>query len=147
MRLNEADAFQLEILLIHFYGRVDKKTGCLHNCTDGGDGMVGVCSYWKGKKRGPQSKEHKEKLRLSKEGMFSGQKNPFYGKTHSIETKKLISKNNGRPNAKVNSEQVLEIRRIYRETKITQQALADQFGLALSTTNQILTKRWWKSIN
>jgi hypothetical protein len=39
--MTEPDAFQLEILLIHLYGRVDNQTGCLHNKTNGGDGISG----------------------------------------------------------------------------------------------------------
>jgi hypothetical protein len=40
--MNEKDAFQLEMLLIHFYGRVDKNTGCLRNLSDGGKGGQGI---------------------------------------------------------------------------------------------------------
>lgn len=39
--MSEPDAFQLEMLLIYFYGRLDLGTGCLRNLTDGGDGRVG----------------------------------------------------------------------------------------------------------
>ena len=39
--MNEADAFQLEMLLIHLYGRIDLDSGCLRNKTDGGDGTSG----------------------------------------------------------------------------------------------------------
>jgi len=39
--MNEADAFQLEMLLIHLYGRIDNGKGCLRNRTDGGDGPSG----------------------------------------------------------------------------------------------------------
>ena len=37
----ERDAFRLEIYLIQRYGRVDLKNGCLHNKTDGGEGLTG----------------------------------------------------------------------------------------------------------
>jgi len=40
--LCESDAFQLEMFLIFLHGRVDKKTGILHNYTDGGEGAVGA---------------------------------------------------------------------------------------------------------
>jgi len=44
-KMNEADAFQAEMLLIRLHGRIDKGTGCLWNMTDGGDGATGcVCS-------------------------------------------------------------------------------------------------------
>jgi hypothetical protein len=40
--MTEADAFQLEMLLIYLYGRIDLKTGCLHNLDDGGRGSSGA---------------------------------------------------------------------------------------------------------
>lgn len=39
--MNEADAFQLEMLLIRVHGRIDLGTGCLRNITDGGEGSSG----------------------------------------------------------------------------------------------------------
>lgn len=39
--MTEWDAHQLEMLLIHHYGRIDNKTGCLANLTDGGEGFYG----------------------------------------------------------------------------------------------------------
>jgi len=39
--MNEADAFQAEMLKIHLNGRIDLNTGCLQNRTDGGEGCVG----------------------------------------------------------------------------------------------------------
>ena len=47
--MNEADAFQLEILLIYQYGRIDLGTGCLRNLTNGGDGVSGIIPWNKGK--------------------------------------------------------------------------------------------------
>lgn len=38
---SEQEAIEMEILLISMYGRRDIKTGCLTNCTDGGDGGSG----------------------------------------------------------------------------------------------------------
>lgn len=35
---SEADAFEAEIFLIAYYGRIDLGTGCLHNLTGGGEG-------------------------------------------------------------------------------------------------------------
>lgn len=39
--MNEPDAHQLEMLLIHVHGRIDIGTGCLRNLTDGGEGKRG----------------------------------------------------------------------------------------------------------
>jgi hypothetical protein len=47
--MSEPDAFQLEMLLIHLHGRIDKGTGCLRNFTDGGEGQSGRNSWNKGK--------------------------------------------------------------------------------------------------
>lgn len=59
--MSEADAFELEKLLIKYFGRRDCKTGILFNMTDGGDGPSGskrnVENY-----RKPKSPEHKAKL-------------------------------------------------------------------------------------
>jgi hypothetical protein len=85
--MSEPDAHQLEMLLIHVYGRIDNKTGCLANLTDGGEGQRGkiqtpeanqarrewmkahpnrgneVCPKWpKGK---PKSEETKAKQRAA----------------------------------------------------------------------------------
>ena len=40
--ISEADAFQLEVLLIFLHGRIDIGTGCLRNRTDGGVGGRGI---------------------------------------------------------------------------------------------------------
>ena len=72
--LSECDAHQLEMLLIHVYGRIDNKTGCLANLTDGGEGQHGRIvsekeklhkSKWmkSWRKAFPLSKETKEKIR------------------------------------------------------------------------------------
>jgi len=38
---SEAEAFEVEMFLISYYGRKDLGTGCLRNLTDGGDGASG----------------------------------------------------------------------------------------------------------
>lgn len=69
--LAESDALQLEMFLIHIYGRADKGTGCLWNRTDGGEftsAFRGNCGS-KGRKH---SAEAKEKMRLAKLGRKRG---------------------------------------------------------------------------
>jgi len=64
--LSWEDAKELEIFLISLYGRRNLGTGTLVNMTDGGDGTLGSISQ-------------------------IGDKNGFYGKTHSNETKEKLS--------------------------------------------------------
>lgn len=40
--LSEAEAFESETALIDLFGRRDLGTGCLHNFTNGGEGLVGL---------------------------------------------------------------------------------------------------------
>lgn len=133
--LSEGDAFTLEIMLIARYGRLDNKTGILHNRTDGGEGVSGRPSIFKGK------------IKKSMVDRYDGENNPFYGKSHSEESKELISKHNGKGQAKVTPEEVREIRKLYKEKDITQREIAKLYGIAESTCNQIITKRWWKDVD
>lgn len=71
---------QKEVEFISLYGRRDLNKGTLVNLTDGGEGTTNV----------KISEESRERKRQSSMGI----KNPFYGKTHSEETKLIISKTN-----------------------------------------------------
>jgi hypothetical protein len=66
--------------MISVFGRKDLGSGILHNRTDGGDGASGAIS----------SKETRKKLSKAKKG----KNHPFYGKSHSDETKRKISETN-----------------------------------------------------
>lgn len=55
---DEALAFRLEMDLIAYFGRVNNRTGCLVNMTDGGEGSSGQI----------QSDEKREKLRIYRTG-------------------------------------------------------------------------------
>jgi hypothetical protein len=86
--MNEADAFQLEILLIYLHGRLDKGTGYLRNKTDGGDGATG------GKGALGQTRSVKTRRKVSENHAdVSGSNNPMFERFHSLETKKKISEN------------------------------------------------------
>ena len=62
--VSEEFAHLEEKRLIAVYGRIDNRTGCLRNLTDGGEGQCGVrlsqdqkdflSRFWKGKKKGPR---------------------------------------------------------------------------------------------
>jgi hypothetical protein len=94
------EACNKEIELIKKYGRVDNNTGILCNLTDGGEGSNNfkhkqeskdkIGKAWKGKKRGPQSKEHKQKMLQTKRinNTFKGAKK---GVKLSEDVKKKIS--------------------------------------------------------
>jgi NUMOD3 motif-containing protein len=45
---DEADAFDIEVSLIWYYGRKDAGTGCLRNLTGGGEGPSGATPWNKG---------------------------------------------------------------------------------------------------
>jgi hypothetical protein len=95
--LSFEDAKELEVFLISLYGRKDIKTGILCNMSDGGDGSnvspevrKKISESRKGVRNLPlnyvRTKEHCEKLSLSKKGKESS----FKGKTHTEKAKQLI---------------------------------------------------------
>lgn len=77
--LTENEAFQIETEQIKLYGRIEDG-GLLANMSDGGEGQSGY--------------HHTEKLKQSFSEMFSGDKNPFYGKSHSENSLKKIGDTN-----------------------------------------------------
>ena len=50
------------------------------------------------------------------------------------------------PNARLKDADVLEIRRLYFETDITQQKLADKYGVSQSHVGKIINNISWKHI-
>ncbi len=82
--LSQEEAIKNEIYFIDLIGRKDLKKGPLLNLTDGGEG---------GNTEEPWNKG----LTYSIEGhsqRYIGENNPFYGKKHSEETKRKISRSN-----------------------------------------------------
>lgn len=80
--LTKKKAIEIEKHFISYYGRMDNRTGCLCNMTNGGDGVCGYSPKTtnKGKKFKPLSKEHKEAIRKSNSG-----------RVHTTEERKKIS--------------------------------------------------------
>ncbi len=91
--LSDNDARQAEMLLISLHGRIDLGTGCLRNLTDGGEGCEGrvVTEATRAKisknATGKYSPPWTEERRIKASVHFSGEGNPFYGKTHTEESK------------------------------------------------------------
>jgi hypothetical protein len=87
--LSFEEACAKEIELISLYGRINTCQGTLVNWTDGGQGTLGwrhEVGYWKGKSLPESMRKNLSevaKLRV-------GEKNPFYGKNHSKETKEKL---------------------------------------------------------
>jgi hypothetical protein len=73
--LTENEAIKHEIYMIAVFGRIDLRTGILHNMTNGGEGISGYT----------HSEERKKKCGKS------GKENNFYGKRHTEEVKRIIS--------------------------------------------------------
>jgi hypothetical protein len=87
------DACKKEIEFIELYGRVIDKSGILVNITKGGEGTLGYDNgnhFWEGKSIYPHMKEAIIKSAKSR----TKEKNAFYGKSHSNDSKSKISSAN-----------------------------------------------------
>jgi hypothetical protein len=109
---SKEEIYELEKILVSWYGRIDLKTGTLANMTDGGEGVLNKSIETKQKISNAQlgNKNHRwgirgelnpqfgksrtkeviEKMKANHPD-FSGKNNPNYGKKHSDETKMKIS--------------------------------------------------------
>jgi hypothetical protein len=74
-------AVEKEVELIKFYGRKNKGEGPLVNLTDGGEGNHGY--VW--------ADESKEQISRSLKEYFKENENPFKGKKHSEESRRIMS--------------------------------------------------------
>jgi|AntAceMinimDraft_18_1070375.scaffolds.fasta_scaffold07388_1 hypothetical protein len=103
--LSISDALTKEIEFIKLYGRIDNKTGCLSNLTDGGEGSFGVVQSKETiKKRFESRKGYKHsdltKLKMSKKAI---------GRTFSKEHINNLSKSHIGNNS-ANSNEVLDLK-------------------------------------
>jgi len=104
--LTEQEAFLQECQFIASYGRLNNKTGCLANLTDGGEGQYGAVRSDEMKQRLREirtgmthTNETKTKMSESRKGKRLGEENPMYGKKHTKEfIEKLRQMNSGENN-------------------------------------------------
>ena len=104
------------------------------------------------------SEETKRKLSLQKLGdknpMFGkcGDKHHNYNKKASVEARNKMSlSHKGIPtyrqsNVKLTASEVLEIRRIYREDKLSQLKIGEMFNVSYTAINKIITGKTWSTL-
>lgn len=103
--LTEQEAFEKEVYWIKRIGRRDLGLGTLVNLSDGGEGSTG--HKWTEEQRQQASIDRKGRmpwntgkecpqLKGEKNGMFgkTGEQNPFFKKTHTKESRKIMSEKN-----------------------------------------------------
>lgn len=89
--LSEVEALQLEMLLIHFFGRVDLGTGILHNKTDGGDGGWGTLISDEDRKKKSEILSARWKDESARAKTCAAISRANKGRKHSEETKRKWS--------------------------------------------------------
>lgn len=137
---SEQEALEQEIVLIQEYKSNDRNIG--YNITIGGDG---ACGY-------KHTELSKKKMSLKRQGKFIKENNPFYGKTHSNESKLKISEYQksiqslnkekydslNKRQCSINTEQCIIIQQYYLTTNYSLEQLAKDFNTTISTISKIL---------
>ncbi len=172
--LSEEESLKKEIELIDEIGRLDLGNGPLLNMTDGGDGVSGYKHKEETKKKLRKNYqdikkefERRDCILLTKESEYKDSKqkleyicqkghegsicwNDFQqGKGCPIEGNKLVSKKlkgENNPKHKLTEEQVVQIKLLLKEGKLTIQKIADMFGVNRSTISNIKAERIWSHI-
>lgn len=159
-----------EVEFISLYGRKDLGAGTLCNKTDGGDGCLGLIHSEEARlkmsipNRGKViSEEHKRKISEFHKGIVrskecrdkisksnSGDRNHMFGKKVSEETRRKMiqSAKRGSQNitSKLTDEDVINIRKIYKEDNYSSRKLSKMFNISKSNILNIVNFKTWKHI-
>ena len=87
------------------------------------------------------TEETKKKMSKTRIGLIIGEKHPMFGKHHFKETKQKISnavKGDKHPLAKISLDIANEIRRKYKEEKISQKQLGIEYGIVQTVVSKII---------
>ena len=153
--LTESEAFDWEIFYIKRYGRLDLQTGVLHNRTDGGDGASGIIIPESARQTHRENRQREGRWKGDKNPTFggesiSGEKNPMWGRNHTIESRRKMSKtriiNNQDPRRK-NEIKIARQRYLYElidpngEVYVTENLLdfSKQYGLTNASLHKAVT--------
>ncbi len=140
-------AKKLEQWYIKYYNSNDLHYG--YNLTLGGEGCLGYKhseehkKYISEKLKGRVlSEETKRKLSEANKGKFKGEKNPFYGKKHSIETKLRISEVN-----KGNESWLGRSHSEETKKKLSRIKTGIKYSQETKTKQSIASKKMWQDEN
>lgn len=146
---DEKIIFQKEIDLIKYFKNLGE---VLYNVTNGGEGVNGYLPTEE--TRNKISLANKGKLAGKNNPMFGqgdlvlGDKNPFYGKTHSEESKNKMSKmrlGEGNSRAILNEQAVCEIR--LNVNNLTVKELALLYKINIQTIYRIKNRTLWNHLD
>ena len=132
--VNEADAFQAEMLLIRRWGRIDLGTGCLRNRTDGGEGASGLS----------HSEATRKKLAAQKVGntygrSHKGRKMPIASRvkmSQSLRGRRLTSEHKERIRTALEGHAVSEKTRISAGNRFRGRKLSEEHREKLSKSHR-----------
>ena len=51
------------------------------------------------------------------------------------------------PNSKLSEEDVMQIRERYARGGVSQQQIADEYGVSQFTISTVVRRKWWKQVN
>jgi hypothetical protein len=155
-----------EVEFINLYGRNDLGSGTLCNKTNGGDGCLGLIHTDeaklkmsipnKGKIISEEQKKkvsefHKGKV-LSEETKLKislahkGKKQLPHTEEHKQKIRDKTLKGENNKSSKLKNEEVLLIRELYSNKKITYKKLSEMFNISLRNVISIVKKETWKHI-